>query len=251
MSAPPHDAPDPRASARATIPLVFWLLIMVCMGLAIGLWSPWRDRSDRAPARPLEDLIAGLEDPAQQRRAYLYLKDWGPSAGPRLLEAARDEGFGARHEAIELLGRLRYQPALPYLLALEEPQLREARLVAAGRIGGPEATALLRETLAGPEVELKFAALRVLADQPDLPAEACDEALAFLTHEAFGLRELAAEFCGRQRYGPALEPLKLRLEDAHGDVRNKAAWALMQLGEASGVAAVEAAIERGRVSVER
>lgn len=251
MSAPPPETPDPQASARAAIPLAFWLLIMVLAGLAIGMWSPWRDRSDRAPARPLDDLIEALADPALQRRAYLYLKDWGPGAGPRLLEAAQDERYGVRAEAIELLGRLRYEPALPYLLQLEDPALREVRLVAVGRIGGPQARELLRRTLAGPAVELKFAALRILADDDELPPEACDEALAFLTHEAFGLRELAAEFCGRQRYAPALEPLKLRLEDAHPDVRNKAAWALMQLGEESGVAAVEAAIERGGVRPER
>jgi HEAT repeat protein len=230
-----------------TIPLVFWLIIMVVMGLSIGMWAPWRQRGDRAGPKPVDELLVALEDPNQRTGAYVRLKEWGADACPQLLKAAQDQGYGAREEAIELLGRLRHVDARPWLLALDEPKLAEARLVALAEFGGEDVLALLRGTLQGDEMPLKFAALRCMGGWGPVSDDVRDEMLPFLAHEAWGLRELGARFMGRQRYAAAVTPLIAQLADEHGAVRNMAGWALMQIGDEEGVKAVEKALESGAV----
>ncbi|MGE0709865.1 MAG: HEAT repeat domain-containing protein [Planctomycetota bacterium] len=243
---------DPTSEAPRTgaVPLFFWLIIMVLMGLAIGMWAPWRDRSDRPSQRPVPELVAEMAsaDARARTEAYVRLRDWGADAGPELLTAAKDPSYGARREAIELLGRGAFEPARAFLLELRDPALREERLGALGRLGGPEALAALRGALASGDVPLEFAALRALAGFKDVPAAALDEVMPFLEDPEWGLRDQAAACLGRQRHAAAVTPLITRLQDDQPDVRNRAAWALMQIGAEEGVKAVQAALERGAVA---
>ena len=234
---------------RKAIPLLFWLLIVTLMGLAIGLWRPWKTQA-HTPSSP-ELLIQQLRDPARSKTAYLQLVSSGEAAGPGLLEAVQDETFPARSDAIELLGRIRYTPALETLVALKDPALGRVRLSALGNIGGPEALAELRKGLEGSDEELRFVALRKLSDWPE-PVERAlqDQVLVFLKDAQFGRREFAAKFCGHQRDAQAVTPLIACLEDVHGDVRSAAAWALTQIGDEAGLQAVEAAYAKGAIPKE-
>lgn len=241
---------EPEKSRKA-IPLLFWLVIVTLMGLAIGLWQPWKKGLTHTPNSP-ELLIQQLRDPARSKTAYLQLVSSGEAAGPGLLAAAKDEAFPARSEAIELLGRVRYQPAIEYLVSLQDPALGRVRLTALGNIGGPEALAELRKGLSGGGEEIRFVALRKLSDWPE-PVERAlrDEVLVFLKDTESGRREFAALFCGRQRDEQAVTPLVACLDDPQGDVRKAAAWALAQIGDEEGLKAVQAAYARGAIPEDR
>lgn len=238
---------EARAPQSVAVPLVFWLVIACILGLAVGMWRPWETAQRHTPSSA-EILVQELRDPKRGPTAYLQLISIGEPAGPALLEAAQDSAFPERKRVIELLGRVRYTPALEFLIGLEDEAFAIERLTALGNIGGPGALKALREGLHSSDEELRFVALRELSDWAD-PVERSlrDEVIPYLKDEHFGRREFAAKFCGRQRDEQAVTPLISLLEDERGDVRQAAAWALTQVGSEEAIQAVQAAYAKGAI----
>ena len=236
---------------RKGVPSFFLFTTGVALCLAVGYLIPWGS-SEGAARGGAEGLVAELGDPATRTAAYVRLAERGAAAAPALLAAARDPAFPARAEAIELLGRARSADALPFLLGLDEPALADERLTALGRIRGEQALAALLTALAsGDRLELRFPALRALASWPGLDADVvAQRVVPYLDHAQWGLRELAARAVGEHRHAPATPRLIELLGDGEPAVRQTAAWALMQIGDPEGRAAVERALAKGAVAFE-
>ncbi len=244
------EQPESRAPGGG-VPFFFWLATCVAIGAGVGYLAPWDGGVPLRQSRSVDRLVGELADPATRTAAYMRLKERGSEAVPALLAAAKDPAYPARSEAVELLGRLEAQEARAFLLELAEPELADERVVALGRLGGAEALREVLATLERPELELHFPALNALIRwREPLPAEVPGRVLPYLSHAEWGLRELAAKFMGTHRHAPALQPLIALLEDPQAPVRQAAAWALMQLGDPDGQAAVQRALERGAVVFE-
>lgn len=236
------------ASEHDRVSSFFLFTTGIAICLAIGYVIPWGGTGSAAPRR-VDALIAEMADPASRTQAYLRLRDQGAAAAPALLEAAQDPTYAARAEAVELLGRARSQEALPFLVGLTEPSLADARLGALGQIRGERALAAVVAALDQQErPELYFPALRALSAWPDLAQEVVAQRIVpFLGHAEWGLRELAARGVGEHRHAPAVATLIGLLRDDEPQVRQTAAWALMQIGEPRGRAAVDEALKSGAV----
>ncbi len=230
-----------RGLRAPPFPLV--LVALLLAGLGLG-----RLLSSGSDARALS---ADLADPAKRTIAYGKLLDLREAAVPALLEVVGQTASPGRGEAIELLGRIGDARALPAILAVDDPSLADERLVALGKLQGDEALAEVLEALRGPDVALKFPALRALADWRDVEtARLLPEVEPYLAHELSGLREFAAKFMGARRHAPAVPALVGLLRDDDGAVRQMAAWALSQIGTQDAVAAVDSAVKSGAVAVE-
>lgn len=221
---------------RFPVVLVGLLLLGVLLGRLIG--------SGPDP----EALAAELADPAKRTIAYGKLLDLREAAVPALLDVAGRPG-PARGEAIELLGRIGDPRALPVILAVDDPELADERLLALGKLRGDEALREVLAALRGADVPLKLLAIRTLSGWPGLdPSTVVAEVTPCLGHEVPGLREVAAQFVGAHRHEPAAPALIGLLRDDDASVRHKAAWALMQIGTPEAVAAVDSALRAGAVT---
>jgi RNA polymerase sigma-70 factor (ECF subfamily) len=116
----------------------------------------------------LPSLVActSHDDPATRRAALLALADCGgPEAARRLREVAQTGETAERRVAVEALGRLRDEGALPLLIRLtEDPQrhVQTAAVIALGELGGPEAHGLLGRLLQSGATHQRRAAARAL-----------------------------------------------------------------------------------------
>ncbi len=230
-----------RGGPRVPFPIVLVLLLVAGLGLGRLLSS----------GPDVRGLTADLADPAKRTIAYGKLLDLREAAVPALLEVVGQPGSPARGEAIDLLGRMGDPRAVPALLAVDDPELADERIAALGKLQGDEALAAVLAALRGPDVALKFPALRALAVWRDVDT-ACllPDVEPYLTHELSGLREFAARFLGARRHAPAVPTLVGLLRDDDASVRQTAAWALSQIGTQDAVAAVDSALKSGAVSSE-
>lgn len=204
----------------------------------------------RWPGVRVGRLIAQLEDPERHLPASQELLELGPEAVPALLEVARDPAHPARGDAVELLGRIGDERALPAVLGLTDPGLARVRLEALGRLRGPGALEAVLAALDPRDRELELTALIALEEWPDPEARQAPALLGYLAHEQEGFRVHAARGLGARRHEPAVPALVARLSDPVALVREAAALALLQIGTREAVAAVEAARDRGAVSFE-
>lgn len=238
MSAtPPTPAPATGSKLPALLvgaPVVATLVAVSTRGLPGGAPSVHR-------------LVVDLAGHETRTAAYQQLLERGPDAVEPLLEVAADPQAPARSDAIELLGRLRDARAVPTVLAVDDPELAHVRITALGRLRGPEARQAVLAALAGADEPLKFPALNSLIEWPDPDGVLAPAATPFLRSEHAGLREAAALFCGKHHLGDRTDDLIGLLSDAEGTVRQAAAFALRQIGSEAAVAAVDSAIEAGRV----
>jgi HEAT repeat protein len=242
------DAPPAPASSRG--PLVAALVLGV-VALVVVAVAVLRGGAMIGPRTDARALVQALEDPAQQTSAYQKLHDLGPAAVPDLLAALGDPTFRARGEVVELLGRSGDDRARGPVLALRDPDLATARVIALGRLKGPDALAEVLAALRSDDPGVQIPALQALVDWPEATAAAlADEVSRFLASELTGLREAAVRFLGARRHGPAVPALIGRLRDDDASVRQAAAWALDQIGDPAGLAAVDSALKTGAVTLE-
>lgn len=236
---PANEAASGRG-VRVPFPIVLVGLLLVGLVLGRALSS----------GPDVEALTADLEDPAKRTIAYGKLLDLREAAVPALLEAVGRPGL-ARGEAIELLGRIGDARALPVILAVDDPSLADERLNALGKLQGDEALGEVLAAARGSDVELKILAVRALAGWREVDAARLEaDVEPCLRHEVPGLREVAAQFMGAHRHAPAAPTLIGMLRDDDATVRQKAAWALAQIGTQDAVAAVDSALQTGAVSPE-
>lgn len=239
----------PPVSAPRVSPGVL-VAVCVVVGLVAGVLGPRALTAYRT-----EQLLDDLTDSAKKTAAYLRLLDLRGRAVPALLGRLDDEGYAARGDALELLGRSGDRRALARILALNEPALAHDRLVALGNLGGPEAqrelvAALERALAPGGDLSLAFPALKALGDWPELPGAITVRFLPLLEHEQWGLRELAARGLGSQGYAAAEPALIALLRDPNLSVRQGAAWSLERLGTPTAVDAVAKALDAGLIPPE-
>ncbi len=133
--------------------------------------------------------------------------------------------------AVDALSAMRTGDALTWLQAAarkSDPALRQAAVLALGRVGGAEAFALLGKAAAGDaEPRVRGAALLALAAWP--VKESKTAILAALADEAWEVRALAVAMCVAARLVEAAEPLILQLEKEDGRLRDDIDDALFAL----------------------
>jgi HEAT repeat protein len=239
-----HTGPD----ERSTFPT---LTVVACLSVgaiaAMVLVSPPVQQR-----RAIASWCIELRDPATKgREPYLRLLDAGADAVPALMNVAADPSDAGRGPAVELLGRIGDPRGLPVVLSCDDPALATTRIEGLGRLHGDEALAAVLLALRGDDMELKFPALRVLADWKEVSTERLlPDVEPYLHHELFGLREFAVKFMGARRHAPAMGTLIGLLRDPEPAVRQMSAWSLLQIGDSFGIASVDSAIASGAVEPE-
>ena len=153
-----------------------------------------------------------------------------------------------RDEAVNALGRAKYQPAVPVLLVMMRKDkaryVRDAAIEALGKIGDPQSL----EPLAG--LALKDAdpttrarAAEALGGIKD--ARSLQPLLAALNDQADNVRSSAAWSLATMQDPRALEPLATALTDRDALVRSNAAWALARFENERAARLFVSAMKRG------
>jgi HEAT repeat protein len=203
------------------------------------------DKNVRPAAAGALDRLAWSPDDGEAGAVYWAVKgQWGkcveigaPAVEP-LIAVLRDRGWGGRRAAAEALGQIGDARAVePLIAALQnlDWDVRQAAAVALGQIGDPRAVEPL---------------IAVLKDQHGNVRTAAAEALHRLAWSPDSGAAGAAYWAAKGEWGkcveigaPAVEPLIAALKDEDNNVRQAAAGALSQIGDARAVEPLIAALQ--------
>ena len=168
--------------------------------------------------------VADTEDDEEDEKAVFNEK-----ALEAIVEALRDAEPSVREQAVSLLGRMRYEPAIDQYLELalndEVAEVREQAAWALGMVRSSKAAEVLSRVLhdPNPDVREKAAwALGMLQDESSVDALGN----ALIEDDDADVREQAAWALGMIRDSRSLDALAKALTDEDPDVREQAAWAL-------------------------
>jgi HEAT repeat protein len=192
-----------------------------------------------AKARAMAAHALGeVTEPAEKRRAV-----------DALVRALADDHPQVRMEACAALGELREPGALPALIRRLDDGIaavRQAAAIALGTIGHPDGFAPLAEALHDGPPDLRFQAATSLAEID--PARAFDLVIAALDDrdpEVVAAAALSVGAIGKRdgaRRAAAAAALTRKLDHASAATRFDVAYALAELGDPAGRAALSAAL---------
>ena len=146
-----------------------------------------------------------------------------------LVEALRDPEASVREQAVSILGRMRYEPAMDQFIDIAlndaDADVREQAAWSLGMIRGSRAAESLNRVLQDPDPDVREQAAWALGMVQD---ESSVDALgsALLEDEDADVREQAAWALGMIRDSRSVDALTKALTDEDPDVKEQAAWAL-------------------------
>ncbi len=168
--------------------------------------------------------VAETEDDEEDEKVVFNEK-----ALKALVEALRDSEPSVREQAVSLLGRMRYEPAIDQYIELalndEVAEVRERAAWALGMVRSSKAAEVLSRVLQDPDPDVREQAAWALGMLQD---ESSVDALgnALIEDDDADVREQAAWALGMIRDSRSLDALAKALTDEDPDVREQAAWAL-------------------------
>lgn len=187
-----------------------------------------------APAtEALTEALTDSDETVRRWAADAFIKIEDPRAVEPLIQALKDESFAVRTAAAKALTPLRDPRAVaPLIEALRNDRENSVQVEAALANMGPPAVEPLCAALQDKNVQVQRGAAFALGGIRD--ARAVEPLIAML-HERdhWDVRATAANALGKLGDVRAVEPLNQALQDEHGDVRERAAWALRRISERS------------------